>query len=72
MGPPFEQLARDVSTTGKSPCGCISATYSQLRRYLWGLFEIFALEMLEKGTCLRPPVIPSPQPPVPLKGFGTN
>jgi len=60
MGPPFEQLARDVSTTGKSPCGCISATYSQLRRYLWVLFGIFALEMLRKGPASGPQLYPAP------------
>src|SRR5262245_28943845 len=54
MGPPFEQLARDVSTTGKFPCGCISATYSQLRRYLWVLFGIFAWKCGERDLPQAP------------------
>ena len=50
MGPLLcEHLARGVCTAGKSPCGCISATHSQLRR---GSRPLFALV---RGGPARPP-----------------
>src|SRR6516162_958247 len=66
MGPPFETISpRLFFTTGKPPCGCISATYSQLRRYLRVVFENFRLKMRGKGTASGPSYPPPPAPPPP-------